>query len=909
MKRFLALKASAGSGKTFSLVVRYISLLFIDAKPSEILALTFTNKASNEMQHRINQVLNNLENEKDYLEKIANESNLTKKEILAKKEVVLKKFLKSDLSIMTIDKFLNKILRSFCWYVGISNDFSISADRTKVIKELFLNSLDDNDFFNIIDLAYNETKSLNYFFELFEIIYEKEKEDIKFPIVEYDDSINTTILKSAFFIKEYILSSDASDTAKNAVDFDDVDTLLDKGKSWLSKDSLEEYRYFKKVYISSLDDELANIKKLLPIYFMHKETNLLQQLFYFYNIYKNVKLGLKKRKNELSFNDVTNFVYTLLQERIDKEFLYFRLDTHISHILIDEFQDTSVLQYNILKPILDEIIAGDSIKQNFYKSFFYVGDPKQSIYRFRGGKRELFDFVLQEYSSSGLTLENLKVNYRTNKPIVDFVNNIFGQKIPDFIPQDANKKDSAYIKVSTEDDLLLGLEKILKMMFAVGTSEQNISILTFKNDDILQVQEMINNTFPDIKVVTETSSKLINQPKIKAIINYLKYLYYKEDIYKANFLSLIGIDPFENIYIDTNKIIDIPKTIYYLIQKYNLFDEDCMRFLEISFGYKDLCHFVHEIEFLDSSVVGKSANGIKVMTIHKSKGLEFENVIVLDSISRQISKGEKLIFDYDNVYLNRIFHNFKYRENFDEEYKIALQKEENLENIDLINTLYVAFTRAKEGLYIIQKSKDSEFEMLNLVDSEQGELQFKLQYPQEASTQAPFYIDIKNYGKQEDFLKKEDTLEYKPNDYEAINFGSATHFMIENLNHLEISSLDSAYEITKNRYGFVLGDKIEIIKDIVQKLLLDDIFKDLIKGTIHKELPLSYAQKLSVIDLLVEYDDKMVIIDYKTSNQNSASQYEAQLKGYKEAIENIYKKPTFTYLCFVGKDTVVKQII
>jgi exodeoxyribonuclease V beta subunit len=909
MKQFLALKASAGSGKTFSLVVRYISLLFLEAKPSEILALTFTNKASNEMQQRINQVLTNLQNEPIYLEKISNECNISVAEILKKREQITNRFLKSDLSIMTIDKFLNKILRSFCWYVGVGNDFGIKGERKNLIKSTFLDSLDENDFFNLIELAYRESKSIDYFFELFEIIYEKEKEGIKYPIISQDSQIEHNIMKNAYGIKEYIINSEASATAKNAVNFSNVEELLERGKSWLIKDSLEEYRYFKKVYINSLDNYLENIKSLLPLYFEQKESNLLQNIFYFYEIYKNIKSAIKKKKNELSFNDVTNLVYTLLQERVDNEFLYFRLDTNISHILIDEFQDTSVLQYEILKPILDEIIAGDSIKKDFNKSFFYVGDPKQSIYRFRGGKRELFDYVLHIYKDFGLRVENLKTNYRTNKQIVDFVNDRFKPKIADFTPQLAHNKDDAYIKISTDEEILDSLEKNLSTMFNIGIADNQIAILTFKNDDILKIESMINEKFPYAKVVTETSSKLINQPKIKAIINYIKYIFYKEPIYKSNFLAIIGLDPFSEVYIDTKvKNHNIPKIVFNLIQKYHLFDENCLKFLELSYNYKDIYEFIHEIEFLDTSVVGKSANGIKVMTIHKSKGLEFDNVIVIDSIGKKLNRSNKLIFDYDNVKLNRIYHSFKYRENYDSEYKKAIEKEEVLDTIDTINTLYVALTRPKESLYIIQKPKDSEFDVLNLSDSEYGELRFKLTTTYKEENINPIEIDIKNYGKQEDFLKKETNLEYKPNDYEAINFGLATHFMFENLKDLDIISLDSSYKITKNRYGFLLGEKISKIREIVQNTLNNSEFLELTRGKISKEVPFVYNQKLGIIDLLVEYNDKMVIIDYKTSNKNSASLYYKQLREYKDAICEIYKKDTFAYLCFVGEEIVLKEI-
>lgn len=115
--------------------------------------------------------------------------------------------------------------------------------------------------------------------------------------------------------------------------------------------------------------------------------------------------------SELSFSDVTYLVYEILKLLgDDSEFLYFRLDAQIEHILLDEFQDTSILQYEILKPLIDEITSGEGIFEN--GSFFFVGDVKQSIYRFRGGVSALFQSVAEENSTH---VEKLLTNYRSQR--------------------------------------------------------------------------------------------------------------------------------------------------------------------------------------------------------------------------------------------------------------------------------------------------------------------------------------------------------------------------------------------------------------------------------------------------------------------------------------------------------------
>ena len=133
MQEFLALKASAGSGKTFALTVRYISLLLLDASPKEILTLTFTNKAAAQMAERIYDTLLSLGEDEAILDAVVIETELSKIEVMNKKDEIIKKFISSELSIYTIDKFINKILREFSGYIGINNDFEIKFDATGTV--------------------------------------------------------------------------------------------------------------------------------------------------------------------------------------------------------------------------------------------------------------------------------------------------------------------------------------------------------------------------------------------------------------------------------------------------------------------------------------------------------------------------------------------------------------------------------------------------------------------------------------------------------------------------------------------------------------------------------------------------------------------------------------------------------
>ena len=176
MKKYLAMKASAGSGKTFALTVRYITLMLKGANPSSILALTFTNKAANEMSERVFKTIKTLGEDETYLEQISLTANLSKEQVLEKKELLLESFLNSELSIYTIDKFVNKILREFSGYLGISDDFNIKEDDLEKLSYHFLKSLELKEFEELIDFSYNESKKFSSIFDLFRILLEKNEE-------------------------------------------------------------------------------------------------------------------------------------------------------------------------------------------------------------------------------------------------------------------------------------------------------------------------------------------------------------------------------------------------------------------------------------------------------------------------------------------------------------------------------------------------------------------------------------------------------------------------------------------------------------------------------------------------------------------------------------------------------------
>jgi len=907
MEQFLCLKASAGSGKTFALTVRYISLLIQDVNVTSILTLTFTNKAALEMSQRIYSTLKNLGDDNNIMSAISENTNLSFEQILQKKDKIIKGFISNELSIYTIDKFINKILREFAGYIDISDDFSIDNDDEDLMLYQFLSSLDFKNFDLLINFSHSHNKKLNSIVSLFKTLDEKNE---ILQINDFDksliDILTSDILNQAQIIKDYILKSSLSPSAKKAVDFNDIKTLLDKGKTWLSKDYIEEFTYFKKDKdIHTLNCIFLSIKDNLKSYFKLEEQKVLNNLFEIFNNFKNFRKSYKKDKNAFEFRDITNLVYELLNNHIDKDFLYFRLDVRYNHMLIDEFQDTSVLQYKILEPLIKELSSGSN---EVYKTFFYVGDTKQSIYRFRGGNKELFDYVIND--NEHLKLQVLDTNYRSSKNVVNFVNEIFS-KVPsyEYHAQKVNSKINGYVEItslySNDEEKYIDIKNKIIELLDNGINPKNIAILTYTNKDVIELYDYLNKEFPQIKIITEVTSKLINQNNIKASINFIKYLYFKKDIYKANFNALIGrkvnekIDTFYDL--KTLSLSEIAKNIAI---KYEFFDENYIKFIESLELYKDIVDFIYEIHNNDTSMVNKESSGLQILTVFKSKGLEFDTVLMLDRISRKNSDKSPLLFQYDNINLKHIYYKNKTRINFDENYSDAISNELNLSLSDELNILYVAMTRAKNNMILFKKEKNSVFDNLNQTLSNTKIGSLHIQENKNLNNTNIINIQYKalSIGIQEIATLKKEKQHLVKQRY----FGLATHYTLEMMKKFDSSSLNYAIKLSKSKYSTYLNENdFEDIYKRVINLLQSIAFKQMHQNSSYvKEQALVFNDEIKVLDLLIKMQDKYIVIDYKTTSEHLASHIK-QVNTYKNAIKEILNdNNVFAYIVYLNKDSV-----
>ena len=899
MKNYLSLKASAGSGKTFALTVRYISLLLLGAKPSEILTLTFTNKAANEMSDRIFSTISNLGNDESYLNEISKQSGLSPDQIINNKDEIMQKFISSELAIYTIDKFINKILREFSGYSGISDDFQIANDDEELLLLNFLNSLDELSFDTLINFAVTENKKINTINGLFKLLLEK-LYSFDMQKFQYDKNIfldlkncEDTIMLNANKIKEHILNFEAiSNTAKNAVNFNDVDSLLDCGKTWLEKDSIKEYRYFKKAYSEPLDSYLHTIKKELGIYFRYREVYTLNKLFELFIRFKNFRDNYNKNKNSLEFNDIINLTYNMLQNFIDKDFLYFRLDARYNHILIDEFQDTSIVQYKILEPLIQEILSGNEEK---FKTFFYVGDTKQSIYRFRGGNSELFDYVINRYKPS-IHLNILDTNYRSSKTVVNFVNETF-KNLPnyEYYDQIAKSGTDGYVEIKTlsmdEESKYKEIEDKLEELFAKGVDPNNIAILTFTNDDVLSLYNHLGSRFKNLKITTEMTSKLIFQENVKAIIELIKYYYFGVDFYKANFNALIGNDYLKNIELKLDiHTISIQELIMQIAEFYKLFDENSIKLVEVSTTYENIIDFIYEIEKNDTPMTNKEKSGLQILTIFKSKGLEFDTVFVLDRIKSKVPDRSSLLFEYDEIELKNCYYKNKGRENFDTGYKGTLAGEKSLTLNDELNILYVGLTRAKNNMIIFKKEKNSVFTMLgnSFTDKCIGKIHInKSKQSIDEKRSNKLVYKALSLGTQDQQIK---TNSSDKENIKAKYFGIAAHYTLEMMKNFDTKSLLLAISLAKSRFSNYLNEnEFDDIKKRIINLIENDYFSSLIENShFSKEQSLIYNKNLKILDLLIKKDDKYIIVDYKTSTKNS-DEHISQVRLYQNAVKDIFE--------------------
>ncbi|WP_033122147.1 RecB-like helicase [Helicobacter pylori] len=913
-RQCMALKASAGSGKTFALSVRFLALLFKGANPSEILTLTFTKKATAEMKERILDYLKilqkeNLEKEKEksqnILKELEEKYRLNPSFVQNSAQKIYQHFLNAEIRISTIDAFFQSILRKFCWFVGLSANFEVNEDtkaHQQQLNEIFLSALNGEQ---LEELSVFITQCLSHDNYTSDSILERLR-FLKNKLYLFDPNKKEPVFDEKGFLeklrslnKQIQSVETASDTAKTAIKCDDFRGFLNSSLTWLEKKS--EYRFFKKFKdeIPTLESECEEIENDLKRYYEAREIALFKKFPKFIQLYDKVTSKIQA----LDFDAIKDKVHALLNghEEMPAEFFYFRLDSKIAHILIDEFQDTSLNDYKILAPFIDEIKAGIG-QAKWHRSMFFVGDVKQSIYGFRGSFSSLFESVSKDFYH-----DNLQFNHRSSPLIINYVNTIFKKAyqnsptayLEQKYPKASQNKHATdgYVKVSLvvgERELLL--EQILqeaKNLLEHRIEPKDITILCTRNDDALEIKNYLQENLSTINLSTESSAKLSQFVESKIIKNALEYALAEEPykpFYKHSVLKLAGYLHDDAIALAgfNPKKESVAGFVWKVMELFELYTECAQICLELAVRCEDANEFLKKLEAKE--IASFNAKGAQIMTIHASKGMQFPYVIVCERLGKPKSNNpNQFLEEYSGTELIRLYYRMKNREVVDKDYARALDKEEAAKDHEETNVYYVAFTRAELGLIVVAKDKDQKKdkkesknkgmrEKLDLVPLEEGEIAPVISSQKEPSSTS-VVIKPHAYGEQVQEIEEEPSDYEKNNDQEAIHFGIALHKGLEYQYAYRIPK-KSVLEYLNYHHGFygldyqALEESLELFENDAK---IQALFKNL---ALRGEVAFLFEGVVSRIDVLLwDRGQNLYVLDYKSS-QNYQQSHKVQVSHY-----------------------------
>lgn len=821
MKNFVVYKSSAGSGKTFTLVKEYLRLALCDSKKlnynyKRILAVTFTNKAAAEMKARVIEALNQISYKSLPIigQTLCNELQISEHELKRRSQIVLSHILHhySDFSIGTIDSFTHKIVKTFAHDLKLPVNFNIELDTTgfyqKVISELFnqigedeyvskllkefaLNKAEDNGGwdpekqikeFSKLLLQENAGDYLSKLKKFDATELEKFRTQFTDYIYSYKQFLKTEAKKAISLINSNQLSDDDFNYKKSgpqnffhkclnnsAVPKDAEGVrLLEavENNKWANKTSTEKTPQLEKI-VPGLNI-IANtlIQYIHQNYSYFSLCELLSKQMYPLMLLKKIEEISNEKKQEERLVFISEFNQKIF-EIINNEptpFIYERLGEKYHHYLLDEFQDTSSLQWQNILPLLD-----NSLSNGWFN--LIVGDGKQSIYRWRNANVKQFSLlpeieneknhlVINERSMSlnrNFEQKYLDTNYRSVKTIVEFNNSIF-ESLKESLLTDEFKtiyakqvqiiknEKNGYITVNTAKVDRINLENItndeiiqqINSAIESGYNYKDICILTRKNSH----GNLIANFLVEQKIPVVSSESLLlkNNFEINTIISYLKYLVNNRDeIAAAAVVNYL----FQSKQINENDLITYHKQ---LSKNYSLFKilkscnislnednislnnllDNCIEIINAlnlnKSAYQYIRFFLDEVnEFLVSKssnissffewwerraekasmIIPESTNAVKIMTIHASKGLEFPIVIIpYCNWSAYQSTDAWVNIKNDRVELPTTVINLTKKAS-ESGFDLELEKEQQEQLLDNLNLLYVAFTRAVDRLHII----------------------------------------------------------------------------------------------------------------------------------------------------------------------------------------------------------------
>ncbi|MBF1501704.1 UvrD-helicase domain-containing protein [Prevotella pallens] len=841
-------RASAGSGKTFTLAVEYISLLVKDPENYQhILAVTFTNKATQEMKMRILSQLygiaNSLQSSQQYFNKVKEKTNMPDAVIRNNARAALTLLIHryNNFRILTIDAFFQQVLRNLAHELGQTANLRVDLNNEEItekavdqmieslekgqpvlqwISTYINNSIEDDNGWNIIG------KIKAFGTNIFKDFYKAHEANLKEQLSNADDFkvYETTLRKRRNDIRKTFNSKARSilNEIKNAnLDIPSnyrsglykylTDSAIapltnkplkagvlkanESPQNWTSSKCAKA----DKQQIQTLAAEVLSAQLSELIAYNNDNWNEFQSIQLTLSHLSELRLlhaiadavdNLTKDTNRFMLSNTQALLKELIADS-DTPFIFERIGARLKHVMIDEFQDTSTIQWQNFQVLLANCMAQE-LSQNLI-----VGDIKQSVYRWRQGDWGILNNIEKSFAHQKIRLETLDYNYRSEKRIIDF-NNAFWeqcvantakevaqddaekaeivQKAYEDVAQKTHKttengfvKISLYPSKSMKDAVLEELIETIKELFNNGYGGKNqskIAILVRSKSNIQDIVNALLQSFGnEINIVSDEAFRLDASLSVNIIVSAMHLLTHPDDVLtRGKLVKLYNQEVLKKPLTDTDLLVSINESnnidtknidkkerrklateqqmaklnsqlppeyvanrelllglpIVDLVDKlFMLFGLDqlegqssyiCTLYDTLNDFLKDhtadIDDFINEWENSLSSktIQSDEIEGIRIMTIHKSKGLEFDNVIIPFCNWEMEKKGtlwcetKNKPAPYNKLPLLPIdFSRDKLIGTvFEDDYK-----EEHFQNIvDNLNLLYVAFTRASKNLFV-----------------------------------------------------------------------------------------------------------------------------------------------------------------------------------------------------------------
>ncbi len=813
MDNFVVYKSSAGSGKTYTLMVEYLSLaLKYTNAYSGILAITFTNKAANEIKQRIVETLKKLalltpgnvpENHRQLVDRLVASTNLSEEKLIENANKVLTTILHnySDFAVSTIDSFMHKVIRSFAFDLKLSMNFEIELDTkgllnaavdeliskvgkdeelTEVLKAYVVRQAESDEGWDITDDLKSSASALL-----------KEKMAGLIPALEKRSFSSSDFDKLCHRIKS--LDTACREAGVHALRLIDNAGLIPED---FARGSSGIGCYFVKVaegkkaeynsYVRSAVEEDKWLKKETPQHKITGITDELKQLVYTVlaikrelkflgvirdNFHSTLLLkkindelnNIRQNRNVISISDFNNLIGEVVLDQ-PVPFIYLRVGEKFRHFMIDEFQDTSRMQWENLLPLIENSLANSRLSM-------IVGDGKQAIYRFKNGDAEQFVDLpeLKNTSDSPFIYDReqlikqqyderfLDTNYRSRQEIVEFNNDFFTFAAPQFIPSGLafykevnqqfkpnNTGGMVQLDIVPYDDIVQHVIELVNIARNDGYQFGDIAILTRVNKDAVKIAEALR--FEGIKVVSSESLLLSTSHEVNFLVNWVGYLADSEDkvalqgiiehillmkpelftgeFYarrpdKAFLIELLGLLKID-LRLNAFEGLSFYDSIELIIRRFSLvssnpvyirfFLDEVLKFTQKnSSGASGFLEFWNDNCSKLSVSIAEQIDAVQILTVHKSKGLDFPLVIFAFPDMKR-DKGDltwdnisvALTNDAENAELLEMPLVYQYCKDLEEtplgdDYLV----EQDRVCLDKFNLYYVAFTRASERLYVI----------------------------------------------------------------------------------------------------------------------------------------------------------------------------------------------------------------